>query len=416
MTGKKEKGERPILSIIVPVYKVEQYIGACIESILKQTLTDWELILVDDGSPDRSGAICDEYAARDCRIQVLHKENEGVSAARNAALDIASGKYVTFVDSDDEIGSSTTYEENVAILEENSEVDIVQYPHVQIPDNKITPPYWLTNVKIIAFKNSRIRVVHKSNGGVNSARNIGVKMARGRYIAFVDADDYVKADTFKKAIEALNKNRNVDLLQYPEWHINNGTETIWNGYPRENRIITDKREMMACLIGSHPTIPGGLWGKLYNRRILLATYLREDMRFCEDMVMMPKIMERCRAIMIITEGGYCYAMRQGSVSHSSYTAKQCLDESRFRMVMLETAIKYNIEKGVWWNKAVLSQINAWASYGPCEELKERLHRLKQLKGCADEGCSHRMIVSVARWFSPMIAARAYRAALKLQGK
>lgn len=91
----------PELSIIVPVYKVENYLPRCVDSILAQTFTDLELILIDDGSPDRCGEICDEYAAKDCRIKVIHQQNQGVSAARNAGLDIAKGTYLGFVDSDD---------------------------------------------------------------------------------------------------------------------------------------------------------------------------------------------------------------------------------------------------------------------------------------------------------------------------
>lgn len=94
---------RPVISVIVPVYKVEPYLRQCIDSILAQTYTNFELILVDDGSPDNCGAICDEYAARDSRIVVIHQENQGVSVARNAALDIMRGEYVAFIDSDDYI-------------------------------------------------------------------------------------------------------------------------------------------------------------------------------------------------------------------------------------------------------------------------------------------------------------------------
>ena len=91
----------PKISIIVPVYKVEQYLRRCLDSILAQTFTDWECILIDDGSPDKSGAICDEYASRDSRFCVIHQENKGVSAARNAGLDAARGQWIGFVDSDD---------------------------------------------------------------------------------------------------------------------------------------------------------------------------------------------------------------------------------------------------------------------------------------------------------------------------
>lgn len=91
----------PKVSIIVPVYGVEQYIERCIDSILAQTFTDWELLLIDDGSPDRSGEICNEYAAKDERITVFHKENRGVSSARNLGLDNAKSEWVTFIDADD---------------------------------------------------------------------------------------------------------------------------------------------------------------------------------------------------------------------------------------------------------------------------------------------------------------------------
>lgn len=100
----------PAVSIVVPVYKVEKYLTECIDSILAQTFTDFELILVDDGSPDNSGKICDDYAARDSRIRVFHKENGGVSSARNFGIDNALGEWITFVDSDDFISSTFLYE------------------------------------------------------------------------------------------------------------------------------------------------------------------------------------------------------------------------------------------------------------------------------------------------------------------
>lgn len=91
----------PKVSIILPVYKAEKYLHRCVDCIISQSLTDWECILVDDGSPDRSGAICDEYAQKDARIRVIHQENGGVSSARNVALGRITSKWLTFVDSDD---------------------------------------------------------------------------------------------------------------------------------------------------------------------------------------------------------------------------------------------------------------------------------------------------------------------------
>lgn len=90
-----------LISVIVPVYNVEKYLKECIDSLINQTYTNIEIILVDDGSTDKSGNICDDYAAIDTRIKVIHKQNEGLGYARNTGLEICTGKYVTFIDSDD---------------------------------------------------------------------------------------------------------------------------------------------------------------------------------------------------------------------------------------------------------------------------------------------------------------------------
>ena len=111
------------VSMIVPVYQVEKYIAQCIESILNQTFKDFELILIDDGSKDQSGSICDLYAAKDDRILVIHTENRGAAAARNVGLEHASGRYITFLDGDDYLDEhmiARMYEEI-----EHSEYDMV---------------------------------------------------------------------------------------------------------------------------------------------------------------------------------------------------------------------------------------------------------------------------------------------------
>lgn len=93
--------ERPLIDVVVPVYKVEDYLGECIESILGQTYENIRLFLVDDGSPDKCGEICDQYAAKDDRVHVIHKENAGVAMARNDGIDVADAPFIIFADSDD---------------------------------------------------------------------------------------------------------------------------------------------------------------------------------------------------------------------------------------------------------------------------------------------------------------------------
>lgn len=115
------------LSIVIPVYRTEYTLNRCVKSVLEQDYPHLEVILVDDGSPDRCPALCDEWATKDERIRVIHKENGGLSDARNAGISIATGDYITFVDSDDYI-SKDTYGPLMARLTKQSDIDILEYP------------------------------------------------------------------------------------------------------------------------------------------------------------------------------------------------------------------------------------------------------------------------------------------------
>ena len=96
----------PLISVIVPIYNVEKYLARCVDSIVNQTYKNLEIILVDDGSPDRCPQMCDDYAEKDSRIKVVHKKNGGLSDARNAGMAVATGEYISFIDSDDWIETS----------------------------------------------------------------------------------------------------------------------------------------------------------------------------------------------------------------------------------------------------------------------------------------------------------------------
>lgn len=113
--------EKGLISVIVPVYNVEEVLNRCIKSIVMQTYTNLEIILVDDGSEDRSGMICDEWAEKDCRVKVIHKKNGGLSSARNYGLDLAKGNYLGFVDSDDYIALDM-YESLIINMDKNIDI------------------------------------------------------------------------------------------------------------------------------------------------------------------------------------------------------------------------------------------------------------------------------------------------------
>ena len=136
MTNLDQK--QPLLSIIVPIYKVEEFLHECIDSILKQEFTDYELILVNDGSPDNCGDICDQYSSEDSRIIVIHKENGGLSSARNAGIDIARGKYYSFIDSDDFISQDFSLSNmNYLSLHQDIDMIVTQVCYYDQVENKI---------------------------------------------------------------------------------------------------------------------------------------------------------------------------------------------------------------------------------------------------------------------------------------
>ncbi|MBE6127682.1 MAG: glycosyltransferase [Erysipelotrichaceae bacterium] len=124
---------KPKLSIVVPVYNVENYLERCVNSLINQTFSNFEIILVDDGSPDRSGLMCDEYSKKDKRIHAVHKCNGGLSSARNAGMAVASGEYIGFVDSDDDV-EPDMYEKLVNAAEEY-QVDFVMADYLRIEND-----------------------------------------------------------------------------------------------------------------------------------------------------------------------------------------------------------------------------------------------------------------------------------------
>lgn len=113
-----------LVSVIVPIYKVEAYLKNCVDSIIRQTYSVLEIILVDDGSPDKCGQICDDYAAQDKRVRVIHKKNGGLSDARNVGIDVAKGKYITFIDSDDYVAEDYVEVLLKSMLSEKADISI----------------------------------------------------------------------------------------------------------------------------------------------------------------------------------------------------------------------------------------------------------------------------------------------------
>ena len=224
----------PKISIIVPVYNVERYLRQCIDSILAQTYKDFELLLIDDGSPDNSGNICDEYAQKD----------------------------------------------------------------------------------------PRIRVFHKPNGGVSSARNMGIDNARGEYISFIDADDYVEPNFLEEMVKAMEK-LDADLVCCGV-RINERDDGSISGFSCPDREkVYDKKEGLIEMF-SMDSFYGWPWNKLYKTDIVKKKGLRfpEGMKYCEDRTFVVNYSVHCSKISYISSALYHYVYNEISAVRKPSTKKK----------------------------------------------------------------------------------------------
>ena len=238
-----------LISIVVPVYKVEDFLERCVKSIQNQTYQKLEIILVDDGSPDRSGTICDELAEKD----------------------------------------------------------------------------------------KRIKVIHKSNGGLSDARNVGVKEATGKYLLFVDSDDYISPNLVEKTVAVAEKN-SCDIVLFDYYYVENGKCEVRTNNVPDNQIINLEKEQKLLLI------PPAVWIKLYNRQF----YNKVNCSFpkglyYEDLGTTPKMLTEAKRIVYLKEPLYYYIIRGNSIMNSNNYERNQHDI----VVILEQILSYYKEKGLF---------------------------------------------------------------------
>ena len=221
------KDEKTLISIIVPVYRTEKYLDRCVESIVNQTYKNLEIILVDDGSPDDCPKMCDEWAKKDKRIKVIHKEN----------------------------------------------------------------------------------------GGVSSARNIGIKSAKGKYIGFVDSDDYIEKEMYESLIDVLNKNKNLDYIYCDIYD----AEKI-NNHSREDYKIISKIEKIEAIFPFNASI----WNGIFSRKIINENNIRfdENYFFAEDLIFLIQYLDKSSNKIIHFEKKlYHYVQNNESITHTTNNRK-----------------------------------------------------------------------------------------------
>lgn len=239
---KKEKETNPknsLISIIVPVYKVEQYLPRCIDSILAQIYTNFELILVDDGSPDNCPQICDDYAQKDKRIKVIHKENGGVSSARNMGIDNAKGDFICFVDSDDWIRED--YLQKLYDAIENTDISICDY-YVAYSEEKYKELHSVSKARII---NKDFGAYFDSSASHRAIWGTLYKKDVIKDIYF--REDLKIAEDFLFQIQSIKKAKNInyvdDCLYY---YFMNENSVMGNKNNLENRYRNEIEGLLAC--------------------------------------------------------------------------------------------------------------------------------------------------------------------------
>ena len=221
--------KEPLISVIVPVYNAQEYLSKCIESILNQTMKDFELILINDGSKDKSPKICDEYSLKDGRIKVIHKINEGVSIARNAGISISRGKYIVFCDSDDYVEDDWCYEMYKEIINNNRNMVMtgIAIHNIRKKKNIIN--------KLNVTSKANISIVKKKDFFILYKKQLISSPCNKMYIAKIIKDNNIR---FEKRL-SLGEDLlfNLEYLKFVDEDI-----TIVNK-PLYNYILTDKESL-----------------------------------------------------------------------------------------------------------------------------------------------------------------------------
>jgi len=281
-----------ILSVIVPIYNVELYLKDCLNSIVNQNINNFEILLIDDGSTDQSSQICDDYASLHKNIRIFHKQNGGLSSARNLGLKNARGEYITFVDSDDMIAPETYYG-NLMFMQRHPEVDMLQYPTI-----------W-------------------------------------NYMAKNEHTDCVSA----KLIFGKDK-------IYAEW---------WRG---------DTLNFSVC-------------NKIFKHQVLDFVSFPEGHVF-EDFYIVPDLLTYINSVYISQEGGYFYVKRDNSISIGKYPLYKHIDLFEAQVKNCKVLYSYpNLKecRSICFLRAfyrLLMAISEYPDFSPKQQLKELLFLLPQL--------------------------------------
>lgn len=268
-----------LISIVIPVYKVEKYLEKCIESIINQTYKNLEIIIVDDGSPDNCPQMCDEFAKSDKRIKVIHKENGGLSDARNAGIDIATGKYITFVDSDDYITNDYVEYMYNLIKKHNTKIATCETQVVHIESDEENQEQFIENIEVLTARDLFYKILFAQKSDVSAYSKL-YETALFRDIRYPKGVVYEDTATTYKLIEKCDKIATGNKKCYFYFSRPNSISKMCGFNKNEIDYIKNTDEMLKYLQNKYPDLEQAinrfdLYANFRILRLLLFTTPRD---------------------------------------------------------------------------------------------------------------------------------------------
>lgn len=242
-----------LISIVIPVYKVEKYLEKCVESVINQTYKNLEILLVNDGSPDSCPKICDEYAQKDNRIKVIHKENGGLSDARNAGIDVATGKYITFIDSDDYISNDyVEYMYNLA-KKHNAQIATCEFEIVYLEDELKNNSEYIEDIEVLTPRDFFYNMLFAKRSDVTACAKL-YEIELFKEIRYPKGVVYEDTATTYKLIEKCNKIATGNKKCYFYFTRPNSISKISGFNSNELDYIKNTNEMLDYLRNKYPDL------------------------------------------------------------------------------------------------------------------------------------------------------------------
>ena len=242
-----------LISIVIPVYKVEKYLEKCVESVINQTYKNLEILLVNDGSPDNCPKICDEYAQKDNRIKVIHKENGGLSDARNAGIDVATGKYITFIDSDDYISNDyVEYMYNLA-QKHNAQIATCEFEIVYLEDELKNDSEYIEDIEVLTPRDFFYNMLFAKRSDVTACAKL-YEIELFKEIRYPKGVVYEDTATTYKLIEKCNKIATGNKKCYFYFTRPNSISKISGFNSNELDYIKNTNEMLDYLKNKYPDL------------------------------------------------------------------------------------------------------------------------------------------------------------------